>query len=64
MEKKPCAQQKHIVSLSDLPLCCPMPKERLWDGHPRVYLDIKATGQVKCPYCETVYILENAHAKN
>ena len=59
MQKKPCAQQQKIISREALPLCCPFPDERLWDGHPRVYLDIEATGEVVCPYCETKYTLQS-----
>lgn len=38
---------------------CPSPKAdmRLWNGHPRVYLDVAASGAAKCPYCGTVYKL-------
>ena len=39
---------------------CPSPKAdmKLWNTHPRVYLDVAATGQAKCPYCGTVYKLK------
>lgn len=39
---------------------CPSPKAdmRLWNTHPRVYLDIAKTGEAKCPYCGTVYQLK------
>ncbi|EKD78189.1 MAG: hypothetical protein ACD_42C00008G0004 [uncultured bacterium] len=57
MQKKPCAKKQVMVTEKELPLCCPRVDERLWDGHPRVYLDIKKTGHVDCPYCETKYIL-------
>lgn len=57
--KKPCTQKKVEINLADLPLCCPMPNQRLWDGHPRVYLDIKTTGFADCPYCETHYVLSD-----
>ena len=38
---------------------CPSPKAdmKLWNGHPRVYLDIAQAGAAKCPYCGTVYKL-------
>jgi uncharacterized Zn-finger protein len=38
---------------------CPSPKAamKLWNNHPRVYLDIAASGAAKCPYCGTVYQL-------
>ena len=57
MEKKSCVNQEVVVSLMELPLSCPRSDERLWDGHPRVYLDIQKTGSVDCPYCETRYVL-------
>ncbi|WP_440106442.1 zinc-finger domain-containing protein [Acidovorax sp. BL-A-41-H1] len=46
---------------------CPNPKAdmKLWNTHPKVYLDIARTGEAKCPYCGTVYRLkegERLHA--
>ena len=40
---------------------CPNPKAdmKIWDTHPRVYLDIGHTGEAKCPYCGTVYRLKD-----
>lgn len=60
MDKKSCTQRKKTITQNELPLSCPMPDERLWDGHPRVYLDIEKTGNVVCPYCETHYHLEQS----
>lgn len=39
---------------------CPSPKAdmKLWNTHPKVYLDVGRTGQAKCPYCGTVYQLK------
>ena len=39
---------------------CPSPKAdmKIWDSHPKVYLDVGKTGQGKCPYCGTVYRLK------
>ncbi len=39
---------------------CPSPKAdmKLWNSHPKVYLDIAKTGEAKCPYCGTVYRLK------
>ena len=31
---------------------------KLWNSHPKVYLDVGDTGQAKCPYCGTVYKLK------
>jgi uncharacterized Zn-finger protein len=38
---------------------CPSSKAdmKLWNTHPRVYLDIAQSGAAKCPYCGTVYKL-------
>ncbi|MDH4375017.1 MAG: zinc-finger domain-containing protein [Ramlibacter sp.] len=30
---------------------------KLWNGHPRVFLDVASTGQARCAYCGTVYRL-------
>ena len=39
---------------------CPSPKAdmKLWNSHPKVYLDVARTGDAKCPYCGTVYRLK------
>ncbi|NML42364.1 zinc-finger domain-containing protein [Ramlibacter sp. G-1-2-2] len=39
---------------------CPSPIAgmKLWNGHPRVFLDIASSGAAKCPYCGTVYKLK------
>jgi uncharacterized Zn-finger protein len=39
---------------------CPSPKAdmKLWNSHPKVYLDVARTGEAKCPYCGTVYQLK------
>ncbi|MDO5693487.1 MAG: zinc-finger domain-containing protein [Pseudomonadota bacterium] len=39
---------------------CPNPKAgmKLWSTHPRVYLQLSAEGEAKCPYCGTVYRLK------
>ena len=38
---------------------CPNPKAdmKLWNSHPKVFLDVAATGEAKCAYCGTVYKL-------
>ncbi len=40
---------------------CPSPKAdmKLWNSHPKVYLDVGHTGSAKCPYCGTVYQLKD-----
>jgi uncharacterized Zn-finger protein len=37
---------------------CPNPKMPLWSNHPRVFIDVAASGEGKCPYCGTVYRLK------
>ena len=39
---------------------CPSPKAdmKIWNTHPKVYLDVARTGEAKCPYCGTVYRLK------
>ena len=50
-------QQQITVTAADLPLHCPMPSMKIWNNHPRVFLDVAATGEAKCSYCGTVYKL-------
>ena len=40
---------------------CPSPKAdmKLWNTHPRIYLDVASSGAAKCPYCSTVYKLKD-----
>jgi uncharacterized Zn-finger protein len=45
------------VTAQDLPLYCPNPAMPLWSSHPRVFLDVAATGEAMCPYCGTRYRL-------
>jgi uncharacterized Zn-finger protein len=45
------------VTEKDLPLHCPLPSQKLWNAHPRVYLPIEMTGEARCPYCGTLYKL-------
>ena len=52
------AQREVKISVEQLPLCCPLPEERVWDAHPRVYLEFDAQGQTECPYCGTHFQLE------
>ena len=49
--------QQIEVTAADLPLHCPMPSMKLWNTHPRVFIDVTSTGDAKCPYCGTVYKL-------
>ncbi len=40
---------------------CPAPVAgmKIWNNHPKVYLDVAAQGEAKCPYCGTVYRLRS-----
>lgn len=40
---------------------CPSPKAgmQLWNGHPRVFLNVAQSGVARCPYCGTVYRLKD-----
>jgi uncharacterized Zn-finger protein len=46
------------LDAKDLPAYCPNAAMPLWSSHPRVFLDIASSGEVKCPYCGTVYRLK------
>ena len=46
------------VGAGDLPLHCPPAGKTLWNMHPRVFLDVTATGEVTCPYCGTHYVFK------
>ncbi len=51
--------QKFVeISRKDLPLHCPLPSQKLWNTHPRVFLPIETTGEARCPYCSTLYRLK------
>jgi len=52
------------VTAADLPLHCPLPSQKVWDSHPRVFLPIEKTGEVLCPYCGTCYVLRGGAAKS
>lgn len=62
-ETKACAKRHCEITSKDLPLSCPLPDQRLWDAHPRVYLPIEREGFVVCPYCETSYTLTDFENK-
>jgi uncharacterized Zn-finger protein len=46
------------IGAEDIPLHCPTGNTPAWNYHPRVFLDVADTGEVKCPYCGTVYKLK------
>lgn len=47
-----------LVSAEDLPVYCPNPAMPIWSSHPKLFLDMTAAGEAKCPYCGTVYRLK------
>lgn len=47
------------VSKSDLPLHCPTPEMSKWNSHPKVFIPLEDDGESRCPYCGTLYRLEN-----
>lgn len=48
-----------IVKKSDLPVCCPDFSDKVWDEHPRVYLELgKQHTEHACPYCGHLFKLE------
>lgn len=47
------------VKKSDLPISCPTQSMQTWNQHPKVYLNLSKTGEATCPYCGTIYILDN-----
>ena len=54
----PNRKQEIEVTAKDLPLHCPTPETALWCSHPRVFLDVSASGEAMCPYCGTKYRLK------
>lgn len=60
---KPSEPRRVEVSEKELPLHCPLPGAPLWARHPRVFLNVAAEGESRCPYCGTMYIYKGAPAK-
>ena len=56
------AKQVEITE-KQLPLHCPLPGAPLWARHPRVFLDVAAEGEARCPYCGTLYVYKGAPVK-
>jgi uncharacterized Zn-finger protein len=55
---KRTSAQVHSITRNDLPLSCPLPSASQWNAHPRVFLTLDEEGKATCPYCSTVYILQ------
>ncbi len=60
VEPPPTRTDARWVTRKDLPLCCPLPGEEVWNMHPRVYLSIdeEPSGEIACPYCGARYRLQ------
>ena len=56
----PNDQREVMLQPADLPLHCPLPRQSLWNSHPRVFLPIEPGQRVRCPYCGTQYQLSAA----
>lgn len=54
--KPSLTERSYEITDADLPLCCPLPRVRLWDAHPRVYLTLDEQGKAACPYCGSVFL--------
>ncbi len=50
-----------IIQRSHLPLHCPTDESAIWCAHPRVFLAIEGAEnhEIRCPYCGTLYRLED-----
>ncbi len=52
-------KKERVVTINELPLCCPTSDMPLWSAHPRVFLPLKEEKRVTCPYCSAVYVLKD-----
>jgi uncharacterized Zn-finger protein len=58
---KSASKEREVeVTAVELPLHCPLPSQKLWNSHPRVFLAIEKTGEALCPYCGTRYVLRGS----
>ena len=55
----PNQDKRYEVSRKILPVHCPMKGSSLWNSHPQVYIPVEETGEARCPYCGTVYVLKD-----
>jgi uncharacterized Zn-finger protein len=55
----PDSQRVIFVKKADLPLHCPTTTDSTWNMHPRVYIPLEQSqkGEALCPYCGTLYKL-------
>jgi len=52
------SENAHVITQDDLPLSCPLPSASQWNAHPRVFLNLDEEGKASCPYCSTLYVLQ------
>ena len=57
------AETRVEVGADDLPLHCPTPRTPVLCYHPRVFLDIADAGEMRCPYCSTLYVYRGGKPK-
>ena len=50
-------KRRYEVTRAQLPVCCPLPNQTLWNSHPRVYLPLETVKEAVCPYCEAHFVL-------
>ena len=55
--KTPNDRKRYEIRPEQLPICCPMPDQRLWDSHPRVWLPLGQVERARCPYCSAEFTL-------
>jgi len=58
--KQANTERHYQVTRADLPLSCPMPGQKVWNSHPKVYLSIvEDGGESTCAYCGAHYTLRD-----
>ncbi|MDR2451790.1 MAG: zinc-finger domain-containing protein [Candidatus Accumulibacter sp.] len=55
----------HTVEVTelDLPLRCPPASGTAWNQHPRVFLEVRRTGEASCPCGRAHYVFKSQAAK-
>ena len=49
-------KRRYEITRAQLPVCCPLPGQSLWNAHPRVYLPLPVVQEAVCPYCEAHFV--------
>ncbi len=56
-------RDNHIITVDgDRVVCEGSPNLKM--GHPRIYLHLRAQGNVTCPYCGAVFMRDRARVKS